>query len=74
MRAVNDDAVKSTLFNLVSPNERHGPGSVVISNNLDSVFVRLRDLIIEEFGLVVLDFNSHTANLNFILDNISVYI
>ena len=41
------DSIISTLFNLISPDKRHRPRSIVVTNYLDAVFVGLLNLVVE---------------------------
>ena len=74
MRAIYNNAIEGALLDLISPDEGHGPGSVVISNDLNSILMRFGDLIVKELRLVILDLNSHSADLNLILDDVSINI
>ena len=74
MRTVNNNSVECALFNLVPPNKGHRPSPVVITDDLDSILVRFGDLIVKELGLVVLNLDSHSANLDFVLNYISINI
>lgn len=68
------DTIESTLLNLVPPNQGHWSGTVVVSNDLDAVLMRLLNLIVKELRLVVLYLDTNTTNLNFILNDIRVNI
>ena len=74
MRTIHNDTVKSTLLDLIPPNKRHRSSPVIITDNLDTIFMGFGDLIVKELRLVVLDLNSHSAYLNFILHYISINI
>ena len=39
MRTINNDTVKSTLLDLVSPDEGHGSSPVVITNDLNTILM-----------------------------------
>jgi len=74
MRTIDNDTVVGTLLYLVSPDEWHRSSSVIITNDLDTILMGLGYLVIENLRFVVLDLNSHSTNLDFILDDISINI
>ena len=74
VRPIDYDTVVCALLYLVPPNKRHTPGPVIISNHLDSILVRLGNLVVKQLRFVVLDLNCDPADLNLILHNVSVNI
>jgi len=48
MHSVNDNAIEGTLFNPVSPNQRHASCFIVVTYNLHAVLVAFRDGVIKE--------------------------
>jgi hypothetical protein len=45
--SINYNSIKGALLNLISPDEWHTPGPVVVTNHLDAILVRLRDLVVK---------------------------
>ena len=45
---IDYDTVICALLYLVPPNEWHTPGPVIVSNHLDSILVRLRNLVVKQ--------------------------
>ena len=74
MLAENNYTIEGALLDLISPDQWHSSCSIVIANHLDTIFVRLLDLIIKQFWFVILNFDAHSANLNLILYNIGINI
>jgi len=71
---VNNNTIKCTLFNSISPDKWHWSRFVIITNYLNSIFMRLLDLVIKNLWFVIFNFDTNSTNLNFILDDISIYI
>ena len=74
MLSKNNDSIIGTLLYLVSPNKRHWPSSIIITDDLNSIFMRLLNLIIKQLWLIVLNFNTDSTNLNLILYDVSINI
>ena len=70
--SITDHAIKRALLNPVPPNKRHTPSLVIIAHNLHSILMSLRNLVIKNLGLIILNLNSDSTNLHFVLDNIGV--
>jgi len=74
MRAEHYNAVEGALLDLVSPDERHRPSSVVESDYLNTVLVGFQNLVVKYFRFVILDLYSNSADLYLVLNNVSIYV
>ena len=72
--SIDQDSVHGALLDLVTPDKWSGKGLVVVSNDFQAIGMRLGDLIVKQFRLVVLHLNASLANLNLILYDIGVNI
>jgi len=72
VRAEHDHSVEGALLDLVAPHQGHGSRTIIHPDDLNAVLVRLEDLVVEYFGLVVLDLDADPADLDFILDDVRV--
>ena len=67
---IDNNTIISTLLDPVSPDERLASCSIVITDNLNAVFVRFLNLVVKNLTFITLYLNSNTTYLNLILNNI----
>ena len=70
----DDNAVKGALLDFVAPDKRHRSGFIVVTYDLDAVFVRFGDRVIKQLGLIVLDLDADTADLYLVLDDVGIHV
>ena len=71
---IDENAIVRALLDLIAPDERTGERLIVVAQDLDAVRVRLRDLVVEQFRLVILNFHANLADLNLVLHDVRVDI
>ena len=74
MKSINYNSIIRTLFDSISPNEWHWSSFVIITNTLNSILMWFWNLVVINLGLIVLNFNSNSTDLYFILNDVGVNI
>ena len=74
MKSINYDSIVCTLLNSISPNERHRSSFIIVTDTLNSIFVGFRNLIVVNLRFVILNFNTNSADLYFILNDVCIHI
>jgi hypothetical protein len=70
----DDDTIKGTLFDSISPDKWHAPRLVVVSKQLHSILMTFGDGVVEYLTFVILNLDANSTNLDFVLDDVRVNI
>ena len=72
VHSIDYDSIISTLLNSISPNKRHWSGFIIVSDALNSIFMRFGNLIVVNLRFVILNFDTNSTNLDFILNDVCI--